>query len=119
MRFGNRAFKTWLERVSAQADEQIAALYPHAEFVGAVKELKVYWEESFGHYERLDYGTGHELSFMVFIFCLFKLGIYTPDDMEAVVNKVFQQYLLLCRKIQTTYQLEPAGSHGVWGLDDY
>lgn len=89
MRFGNKAFKTWLERVYAHSAEQIAALYPYPEFAAAVPELKVYWEEGFGHYERLDYGTGHELSFTVFLFCLFKLGIFTKEDMPAVVNKVF------------------------------
>ena len=59
------------------------------------------------------------LNFVVFLLCLFKLQVYRADDLQAVINKVFNRYMLLMRKIQLVYVLEPAGSHGVWGLDDY
>lgn len=77
MRFGNRAFKTFIERVFKQSAENIATLCSQPEFLAAIPELKGYWEESFGHHERLDYGTGHELNFVVFMLCLFKMGVYT------------------------------------------
>jgi hypothetical protein len=50
---------------------------------------------------------------------LHAIGFLAPSDFPAVVLKVFHSYLTLMRRLQTTYKLEPAGSHGVWGLDDY
>lgn len=73
MRFGNKSFKTWLERVQQNADTMLEAIVPIKQ---AIPELKTYLVESFGQYERLDYGTGHELNFVVFLLCLVKLGIY-------------------------------------------
>jgi serine/threonine-protein phosphatase 2A activator len=32
---------------------------------------------------------------------------------------VFAKYVSVVRTLQTVYWLEPAGSKGVWGLDDY
>lgn len=87
--------------------------------MNALPEIREYFLDSFGSYIRLDYGTGHELNFVVFLLCLFKLKVYKPDDFKALINKVFQKYMTLMRKIQLIYVLEPAGSHGVWGLDDY
>ena len=49
-------------------------------FAKAVPEVKDYLMDSFGSYERLDYGTGHELNFVVFLLCLFKLQIYKAED---------------------------------------
>lgn len=119
MRFGNKAFKTWLERIITNADTDIPALSTIPNFHLALPEITHYLVESFGSYMRIDYGTGHELNFVLFLFCLFKLQVVGPQDFKALINIVFQKYMNLMRKVQLTYLLEPAGSHGVWGLDDY
>lgn len=75
--------------------------------------------EGFGNPTRIDYGTGHEMAFIMFLCCMFKINAYNADDKTAVVVKVFQRYLELIRRLQLVYRMEPAGSHGVWSLDDY
>jgi len=57
--------------------------------------------------------------FAAFLYCLNALGVIAPRDYPAVVLRVFYGYLQLMRTLQMTYWLEPAGSHGIWGLDDY
>lgn len=86
---------------------------------GASEELMVYFSDSFGSNVRLDYGTGHEVNFAQILFCLYLLGLINEADFEAAVHHVFYKYIALMRKIQTVYWLEPAGSQGVWGLDDH
>lgn len=117
-RFGNKAFRIWFDRLKNAATKLLSdALPPH--FHPAVIELEQYLVESFGNNTRIDYGTGHEMAFVMFICCLFKIKAFTEDDAVAVAFKIFNRYLELMRKLQMTYRMEPAGSHGVWSLDDY
>jgi len=119
MRFGNKAFRVWLDKVMASVTTDMIAFSALPGFEKSIPELSVYLQESFGSHERLDYGTGHELNFVAFLFCMFKVGALLAEDLEATVNCIFNKYMELMRLIQLTYVLEPAGSHGVWGLDDY
>lgn len=59
------------------------------------------------------------MAFAMFLMCLYKAGLLKQEDSKFVVNHVFNSYLTLARKLQTTYKMEPAGSHGVWSLDDF
>ena len=88
---------------------------------GWIHELCIYMEYAFGHPIRLDYGTGHETSFYIVLFILYcKLNCGgTSTTLANMAIVMTQQYLKVTRQLQTKYMLEPAGSHGVWGLDDY
>nr|XP_058958551.1 serine/threonine-protein phosphatase 2A activator-like [Pocillopora verrucosa] len=117
-RFGNKAFRTWCSRLEENADVMIQGLLPE-KFTGASIELAAYLKDGFGNKTRIDYGTGHEACFIAFLCCLFKLRVLDQSDCASIVFRVFQRYLELMRRLQSTYRMEPAGSQGVWGLDDF
>ncbi|KAI9277794.1 Phosphotyrosyl phosphatase activator [Sporodiniella umbellata] len=114
-RFGNPAFCTFYDKVSNSVDSLFEGWVPSL----AIPECSTYFCESFGNRTRIDYGTGHEANFMCWLLCLQKLNVLTEKDDEAVVLRIFTKYIKLMRSLQFEYWLEPAGSHGVWGLDDY
>jgi len=128
-RFGNVAFRDWFKLAEEEADGLLQAHLNDVlsrwtardadESAAARGELRAYLLGSFGSAQRLDYGTGHELSFLAFLGGLWKLGAFEAGEERAIVVGLIQPYLVLVRKLIITYTLEPAGSHGVWGLDDH
>ena len=72
----------------------------------SVIEVKDYLDYSFGNEVRIDYGTGHEFSFVAFLCCYFKLGVLKQEDQVAVAIKVFERYLDLARKLQLHYRFK-------------
>ncbi|XP_059145992.1 serine/threonine-protein phosphatase 2A activator-like [Physella acuta] len=117
-RFGNKAFRTWFNKLKEEGPNLLKQVLP-PEYEPAIPELFTYVIESVGNDTRIDYGTGHELSMVAFLCCLCKLGAFKEEDYTALVLKIFERYMYLMRKLQLTYRMEPAGSHGVWSLDDY
>lgn len=118
-RFGNIAFRTWHEKV-----EHVLNLLTNLRPPSGLSiddfliEARYYLANSFGSKIRIDYGTGHELSYLAFIGALIRYDILkSPTGEELLV--LFSKYYDLVRRLILVYNLEPAGSHGVWGLDDH
>ena len=83
-RFGNVSFRTWYALVEQRLDALLHECLPKSVLelgsgvegseIKAKEEIKSYLLGSFGSAQRLDYGTGHELSFIAFLGCIWKLG---------------------------------------------
>lgn len=124
-RYGNVAFREWyLHFISNDLHK---ALFLNLLKEEIENEIRQYWFLSFGNETRIDYGSGHELAFLAWLTALYKCDIFKCGNEKqmngklfyAIGSVVFPKYLQVVRRLQMTYFLEPAGSHGVWGLDDY
>ncbi|KZT58918.1 PTPA-domain-containing protein [Calocera cornea HHB12733] len=119
-RYGNLAFRTFGARLAQSLPRHLLQLLP-ADLARALPFLTPHLLSALGNPTRMDYGTGHELSFLLFLLTLTLLRALpcTPAQDRQTALLVFPRYLQLCWHLQDRYRLEPAGSHGVWGLDDY
>lgn len=87
-RFGNVSFRKWHSMLEDQAgklfeESRVAEALPGK----AREELLSYLLGSFGSAQRLDYGTGHELSFLAFLGCLWKLGYFKDAQQGGPIER--------------------------------
>ena len=151
-RFGNKAFRTWFDSMSEAVEDFFREDQKEYFVEEDMAELIPYLNDSFGNRQRIDYGTGHEMNFVIFLMGLYKIKLIpsltarrpsdagrdgplhlTPpppldsNQLKEEAKNLSKQllilfsnsYLPLVRKIQLRYTLEPAGSHGVYSLDDF
>jgi serine/threonine-protein phosphatase 2A activator len=106
-RFGNASFRKWYVILESRVRELLQMYLPanvlnfssKSEEVSALDEVIPYFLGGFGSSQRLDYGTGHELSFLAFLGCIWKLGGfsegYTQDGSleRSIVMGVIEPYV--------------------------
>ena len=104
-RFGNVSFRTWSQLLEEQSTDLLEKYLPssvtgfsHEGSTNSLDEIRPYLLGSFGSSQRLDYGTGHELSFLACIGCIWKLGGFgsdpSEDDLRQIVIGLIQPCVL-------------------------
>lgn len=94
-RFGNVAFREWYRLAELNTDTILERylgklLREHNGDSAVHADLKAYLLGSFGSAQRLDYGTGHELSFLAFLCCLAKIDAFGEGEERSLVIGVVQ-----------------------------
>jgi len=65
-RFGNPVFRVFVDKIAEASDGWQARL--GIEDAGAREESGTYFQHAFGNRTRIDYGSGHELNFVVWLY---------------------------------------------------
>ncbi|XP_020812687.1 serine/threonine-protein phosphatase 2A activator [Drosophila serrata] len=85
-----------------------------------VNELGHYLSGAFGSATKIEYGTGHEMSFLFFMCGLFEAKILRRSvDLASSGLILFDRYLKFVRRMQVTYSVVSANSQGAYALDKF
>lgn len=97
-RFGNRGFQHFCDAYYKEVDVYL----PHALSESNIPnisehtyQISYYLKNSIGNKKRIDYGTGHELNFLLFLFCLNKINFFIPSDYKHLVLVLYRQYVFI------------------------
>ncbi|MES1920813.1 Serine/threonine-protein phosphatase 2A activator 2 [Bonamia ostreae] len=93
MRYGNKSFRNWHQKLENEFDNLFSNFASKSHFL----ELKGYFNGSFGNPIRLDYGTGHEFCFFLFLLCCYRLKIFSEDDFSCLALSIFPLFLICSR----------------------
>ncbi|KAI5169244.1 serine/threonine-protein phosphatase 2A activator [Pancytospora epiphaga] len=74
-----------------------------------------YLRESFGNSIRMDYGTGHELNYLCYLYTQYAQNQLEIDSVSVLLNRYFR----LVRRYIKKFNIEAAGARGCWSVDDY
>lgn len=90
-RFGNVSYRKWYALLEERLNEILndGPLGETVQLGGgtAKEEVSSYLLGGFGSVQRLDYGTGHELSFVAFLGCLWKLGYFMDGNQGGEIER--------------------------------
>ncbi|GAA6025379.1 hypothetical protein JCM11491_002697 [Sporobolomyces phaffii] len=114
-RGGFAEFRAQLAKLATALHRDLLPTFVHADVV--LPELTFHLLRAFGSVSRLDYGTGHELSFVLYLVALRLASILAADDSPAVVAHVWTRYWTATGLVRDQFQLDVAGRRGVWKRD--
>ncbi|GAA5907459.1 uncharacterized protein JCM6883_001213 [Sporobolomyces salmoneus] len=110
------SFRSKLAVLATGLHLQLLPSFRHADVL--LPELQFHVLRSFGSTSRLDYGTGHELSFLLYLLSLRLSGILTEKDSREVVQRVLGGYWEVRDEGRKKFGLKVAGRRGVWREDE-
>jgi len=118
--FGDLRYRDFFDKFS-EASKNLVDTHLAQESNELKKIVRGYLTLSFGDRTRIDYGTGHELNFICVLLCLEMghEGRLLIDNLDILIMNVFRTYTNVVTKLISSFRVQPAGSKGCWGLDDY